>query len=126
MSPIELSWTAKNLWYHIMGGVELESFTVATKVVILAGDTLVPENINSKAESHCFQSYLVRLRLQYSENLDAQIKLENVAPVRRDVTRLLTIIAHSFPPKDLNFHTQNIIHEKTKRITRPSILCVTQ
>ena len=55
-------------------------------------------------------------RVQYSENLEAQIKLEDVAPVRRDVTRLLTIIAHSFPPEDLNFHTQNINHEKTKRI----------
>ena len=48
--------------------------------------------------------------------MEAQIKLEDVAPVRRDVTRLLTIIAHSYPPEDLNFHTQNIIHEKTKRI----------
>ena len=47
MSPIELYWTSKNLWYHIVGRVELESFTVATKVVILAGDTLVPENIKS-------------------------------------------------------------------------------
>ena len=62
MSPIQPYWTAKNLWYHIVGRVELESFTVATKVVILAGDTLVPENINSKAEPHCFQSYLMGRR----------------------------------------------------------------
>ena len=41
---------------------KIDRVTVATKVIILAGDTLVPENINIKAESHCFQSYLIGRR----------------------------------------------------------------
>ena len=48
--------------------------------------------------------------------MEAQIKLEDVAPVRRDVTRLLSIIAHSFLPRRSQFPYTKYNSRKDKKI----------